>query len=254
MKVAILGGTNSWKLAPFDDPEWEIWVLGNQFYLHVDHSEKIDKVFEIHNDLSNRQEGYAQSIASHNIPMIVGSEFPLKGDHISIFPFEQAKRLLGGDYLTSTPAYMMAMCCLRRLGMIEGEKVTDIGIYGVDMAVDDSEYFYEQPVMKEWIGFAKGIGIQIHMPKGCPLGRPSYIEGVTNNGNEGIEPFRVCDFQSLIDMHNKSITEKQEQIEVLKVEINTHGGAIQAYERMRKVARAKWGGQDVTMKDTVRLK
>lgn len=253
MKIALLGGTNTWRQAPFSDPEWKIWVLGNQFSWHVEHKEKIDLIFEIHNDLSNRPSDYPQNLASYKIPMIVGTEFPVREDHVSVFEFELARKLLGGDYLTSTPAYMMAMCCLLRLGMIPGDKVTDIALYGIDMSVDDTEYFYEQPVMKEWIGFAKGIGIKIHMPKGCPLGRPNYIEGVTGNSNEGVAPFRVCDFQELIDLHNSKMEEKRQEIAKLNNDLQAHGGAVQAYERMLKVARARWGGQEIIMKDTVRI-
>jgi hypothetical protein len=244
MKVALLGGTNTWKLAPFDDPEWKKWVLGNQISWHLEHKENLDKIFEIHNDLTNRGDGYPESLAGLNVPMIVGAEFPLQGDHIEVFPFETARKLLGGDFLTSTPAYMMALCCLMRLDMHPGGQVTDIALYGIDMSIDDTEYFYEQPVMKEWIGFAKGIGISIHLPKGCPLGRPNYIEGATANSNEGIAPFRVCDFQELIDLHSQKMSEIEAQIAELQKKLQAHGGAKQAYERMRQVARARWGGQE----------
>ena len=50
-KIALLGGTETWKQAPFDDPEWEIWCLGNQLSLHQSYYQKIDLLFEIHNDL-----------------------------------------------------------------------------------------------------------------------------------------------------------------------------------------------------------
>lgn len=272
-KIALIGGTNTWELAPYEDESWEKWCLGNQFSFHAnDRRHCINRIFEIHDDLVDqiltkyRRSGkeipqdpeqhvkqYVESLVSYQIPMIVGRGFPLKADFIDVFPFEEAAKLLGGDYLTSSPAYMMALCCLMRLDMYPGGKVTDIALFGIDMSVDDREYFYEQPVMKEWIGFAKGIGIRIHLPKGCPLGRPNYIEGVTGSSNEGIAPFRVCDFQELIDMHDSKIDELNEEVRQINNKLEAHSGAKQAYERMLKVARARWGGQEVIMKDTVRM-
>lgn len=272
-KVALIGGTETYKQAPYDDPSWEKWCLGNQFSQHVHHKESIHRIYEIHNDLEDQQilackrkgeeppadiagwaRGYAGALESYQIPLVVGEQFPVKADHIKVFDFDSAAKLLGGHYLTSTPAYMMADCCLAKLGMVEEPPVTDIALYGIDMSTDDTEYFYEQPVMKEWIGFAKGIGIRIHLPKGCPLGAPNYIEGVTANSNEGQAPFRVADFQQIRDIHAESIRGIDAEIAALTLKKAGHDGARQVYERLMTVARAHWGGQQVIMKNSVRVK
>lgn len=224
MKVAIVGGSPSSQfLAPFDDPEWEIWVHGNQLERHLDH--RVTLAFEIHDDLSEHGEPikYAQWLGSHKIPLIVGDKFPIEGHTI----FNEEWDVLG--LLTSTPAYMMAYAIHK--------KATDIAIYGVDMAVDDHEYFKQRPAMYAWIAYAKGLGINVTIAKESPLFKEKYKEG-TDWGKKSEGIFSEKEFLSMVAHHEAKMEEHKRLFD-------SHDGCKQAYSRLAKVARAKDSGQDI---------
>ena len=56
MKVCIIGGAPSSEFLAPTDSDYEIWVHGNQLDKHLDH--RVDRIFEIHDDLSEQQAGY----------------------------------------------------------------------------------------------------------------------------------------------------------------------------------------------------
>ena len=222
MKVSIVGGSPSSQFsAPFDDPEWEIWVHGNQLQRHESH--RVTRIFEIHENLSEHSKDYPQWLVDQNIPLIVSKKFPIKADHISIFP-EECDVL---NALTSTPAYMLA------LAIYEG--ATHISIYGVDMAVDDHEYFKQRPAMHGWIGYAKGLGIDVQIAKESTLFKENYKEGRDWN-NSG--PFTEAGFLEVAQAHQRKIDEYTQLVQ-------THSGCLQSYQRLAKIARAMESGQDV---------
>jgi len=243
-KVAIVcGSPSSAHLAPFDDPEWEIWVLGNRLNKHLD--KRVTRAFEIHDNLTEHGdiEAYTSWLVSHGIPLVVGEQFPIQAGHVQVFDYQQSCDLYGSLYLTSSPAYMMSQAI--------SEGATHIGIYGVDLAVDNHEYFWQRPCMEAWIGFAKGRGIAISLPDISPVGHSSYVEGRDWNGKKnehkgGHLPFVQAEFEAMAETHDAKIAQKEAQIRQLEADIHTHSGAKQAYERMAKVARAIEAGNKLT--------
>lgn len=234
-KIAIVGGAESWEDAPFDDKSWEIWVLGNQIEQY-DHK-RIDLIFEIHNEFSNRKDGYAEWLTSLKFPMVVGEGFPVDNEFIETFDFDKAKEIMGFHNLTSTPAYMTAYALYSRPDLEE------IGYWGVDMGINSKEYFYEQPCMKEWMGVCKGKGVKIVLPEGCPLGEPSYMEGVTGNAPEPRHPFAEEDFKQMAKRHKEKSEACTQQIIELELKRAAHDGATQVYGKLSQVGRAVDGGQ-----------
>lgn len=224
MRVAIVGGCPSTEyLAPFSEHDWEIWVHGNQLDRHE--NRRVTRIFEIHDDLSEHPPEYPQWLVDKNIPMVVGSKFPIQADHVTVFP-ESCNVL---EKLTSTPAYMMAMAI--------HEKAIHIGIYGVEMAVDDHEYFKQRPAMYAWIAYAKGLGIGITIPEESSLFVDKYKEG-RDWGKKTDGPFTEAGFQEMADIHQQKIDEYNQLIQ-------THAGCLQSYQRLAKIARAMESGQDV---------
>ncbi|TVM02749.1 MAG: hypothetical protein CV087_08780 [Candidatus Brocadia sp. WS118] len=249
-KVAIVcGSPNSEFIAPFDDDSWEIWVLGNR--LNRFQGKRVTKVFEIHDDLSEHGDpnNYAQWLAAQKLPLVVGEAFPIKSKDIQVFPFEEAKKLYGATYLTSSPAYMIALAIL--------EGATHIGIYGVDLSVDDHEYFWQRPCVEAWIGFAKGMGINVIIPTVSPIGRCDYVEGLGRGGKPDFSkpPFTQKEFINMAQQHENKVNNLLAQIKELELAVQGHSGAQQVYERMAKVARAIESGQDIkTLSETALIK
>jgi hypothetical protein len=247
-KLAIVGGAPSTEYeAPFDDPEFDIWVHGNQMGHHI--KRRITRIFEIHNDLSEHEDvqRYVKFLVDQNKPLVVGPGFPAKGDHISLFPVEEANGLMG-QHLTSTPAYMMAMAIL--------EGYDYIGIYGVDMSVDDHEYFYQRPSMYAWIAYAKAKGIEIFIPEKSGLFKDSYIEGDFGGKPDlGLPPFTSDEFTKIAELHQRKIDELENRILELRMQMNAHAGSKQTYERLSKVARGIEAGAEIkTLTENVVLK
>lgn len=225
MKVAIVGGSPlSRDLAPFDDPEWKIWVLGNQIDRY--HGKRADLVFEVHENLSEHGDPikYLEFVKAFGAPMVVSETYKDWGEP---YPYEEANALLEGEYLTSSPAYMMAYAILKG--------ATDIGIYGVEMAVDDHEYFKQRTAMYAWIGYAKGLGINIHIPDRSSLFKEPYCEGRDWNNEEKSGTFTAEAFAIMERRH-------AEKIEQLYKQIEAHNGSMQVYQSLKKVARANEGG------------
>lgn len=252
MKIALVGGSpSSEHLAPFDDPEWEIWVHGNQMDRHQDR--RITRIFEIHDDLSEQDERYPKWLVDqpwHNgdkIPLVVGPKFPVEADHVERYPYEGVTAILG-QHFTSSPAYMMGYA----LYHYEPDK---IGLYGIDMAVDDHEYFKQRPSMYAWIGYAKARGIKVTIPQESSLFKEPYVEGTDWGGNNGNPPWTVTQFEAMEKMHRDKVSELQEYMRQVQGKIDTHNGAALAYNRLAKVARAVDGGAEIkTLTESARVK
>lgn len=230
MKIAIVGGSPTAKHAPFKDPSWEIWSVGKSSRAHP----RVSRVFEIHEKLAEVPEGYYEYLAALPCPVITGENSPLKADNAKVFPFADAAKLFGRQYLTSTCAYMAAMAIL--------EGATEIAVFGVDMAVDDNEYFFERPCMEAWLGFARGRGIKIGMPASCPILKSQFVYGADERQSG---EFTQAEFETLAARHLEKIEQIKGRIHELEAEMHTHNGSYQSYTALAKVARAIEAGQDI---------
>lgn len=231
MKVSIVGGCPETEhLAPYNDPEWEVWVLGNQYDRHI--SRRVTRVFEIHDDLSGHLAEYPQWLVDQKLPLIVGKHFPIEAPHVRVYPEEEANELLGGEYLSSSPAYMIALAIL--------EGADEIAIYGIEMAVDNHEYFKQRPEMYAWIAYAKAKGIKITIPEESTLFKGGYVEGRDWGNKVDMErpPFTQVQFEEMARTHQQKMNEYEAQRIQIDAHIQSHDGARQVYERLARVARA----------------
>ena len=229
MKIAIVGGGPSSKEAPWDNKDYQIWALGNQMQRWE--GKRVDAIFEVHEDLSEHDHKYPQWLVDFNKPLIVSDKFPIKADHVKTFDYDKLSYI--GDYFTSSPANMMAYAI--------SLNPEEIAIAGVDMAVDDHEYFMQRPCMEMWVGYAMGKGIRVTIAKSSTLCKSSYREGRDlRKGDRGLNqgPFSSLEFLRMANEHSA-------EIERCNALIQTHDGAKQAYERLAKVARAKESGTDI---------
>lgn len=239
-KVAIVGGAPSSKhLAPFNDPEWQIWGLA---FRTVD-LPRFDALFEIHEKRDYVKESYYTWLHSLKQEVVAARGFPA-APNVTIFPFDKIPPEMG-LYLTSSIAYMMALAIIRG--------ASEIALYGCDMAVDDDEYFRQRPCLEQWIGYAKGKGIKVTIPAQSPIGKSSYVYGMEDHNKGG--PFTEEQFMGLAKQHQKAMDEIDAQMRQMQSIWKTHDGARQAFERMAKAARAVHAGMDIkSLDDTVLVK
>lgn len=239
MKVAIVGGSPvSRDMAPYES-DWEIWVLANQLDRYA--GKTIHRVFEIHDDLSEHGdvEKFWEFVCEVDVPRVVSPKYAQYGEP---FPYEKANALLGAELLTSSPSYMMAYALV-----YYADVLTDIGIYGVEMALDDHEYFKQRPAMYAWIAYAKGLGIRITIPDKSTLFKDGYCEGTDWNNDARSGPFSP---EVLMD-RSKAHEDRKDQ---LMREVEAHNAAAQVYRNMAQVARAHQSGIDVDISKSVVLR
>jgi len=179
-KVAILGfaGTSR-NLAPFNNPEWEIWGL-NALYKEITWASNITRWFEFHprKDIASIEAGggpeYEAFLRQLKIPFyteIHYDEFPtsipyplekicntfhigtddikstIKNDHVE---FKNVKNA----YLTNSISSMLALAIYEMLYCDSG--IEEIGTWGVDMA-HSSEYSAQRPSVEYYLGILEGL-------------------------------------------------------------------------------------------------
>ena len=244
-KLAIVcGGPSSEMLAPFEDPDYEVWVLGNR----ANNYPRFDLMFEIHDVVSENGPGYPKWLVEKNIPLVVGKDFPIKAKHVIVFPYDESEKLFGSLYLTSSPAMMLCLAILRGYPYVE--------IYGVDLVIDDFEYFWQRPCMEAWIGFARGRGMEVVLHELSPVCKADYVEGMDSGGTPdfALPPFTEDEFIKLAKRHATKMDGMKREIRELTDRIHGHDGARQAYTNLARAARAVEAGNEIkTLDVTVML-
>jgi hypothetical protein len=175
-KVAILGFAETLKLAPFNDPEFEIWGM-NQLYLEIP---KADRWFEMHGrdvlvpetnpDIDKRNPDHLEWLKKTEIPIYMQEHYPDIPASVK-FPVDEIVAKYGVDMFTSTVCYMLTLAIL--------EGFEEIHLFGISMAIK-GEYERERPGVDAWVMFAKGMGIKVFLPPQCDIlkkrGRYGYVE------------------------------------------------------------------------------
>lgn len=238
-KIAIIGSApSSVNDVPEQGSGWEIWGLG----VRSSQLKAADRIFEVHKKLKGTEELKKTQEAAKRL----GAELITWEN----YPYKEVDALNYGErYLTSSIAYMLAMAIL--------EDVDEIGVWGVDMATDDSEYFYQAPCFEHWRGIAHGKGIHVRLPPQCPRGKWKWTYGIDAPISSEFNPtiFNEVEFSDLADYHQMRINELEEQKRIIENMIHTHNGCKQAFEKMSETARAVDAGQDIkTLKHAVVVK
>ena len=168
-RVAIVGGAESRRLAPFDDLSWEIWSLNN---IYPDIPRR-DRWFEIHHiyfdGLNFYRRGqkdfrgkpvnnYLEDLSKLNCPIYMQKPWPII-PLSRAFPLQEILSKFR-RYFTSTIAYMIAMTI--------NERYEEVSIFGVDMGFDD-EYANQRPCLEYLFGIAEGQGIKVNLLDDCPI-------------------------------------------------------------------------------------
>lgn len=166
-KIAIVGyAYTSMHLAPFNDPEWEIWGL-NDLYNSIP---RWDRMFQLHTPAEMKRVYPPDSehwgwLQAQTKPVYMTKQmFP----NVTAYPKDEILKRFPRKYFTNSLSWMIAYA------IHEGAKT--IGVWGVDMALDE-EYGYQRPSCEYFIGIAEGMGIEVIIPEESELLRCNWLYG-----------------------------------------------------------------------------
>ncbi len=169
-KIAIIGTAPQWQLAPFDDPEWEIWGI----FGVVGCGKRLTRVYELHDraiieeqSAKDPKKDYFAHVAALGENFITKDEFP-QAPQAKRFEFA-SKRKKYGEFFTSSAAWLIAEAI--------DEGATTIGMWGINMAAD-TEYAHQKPACTYLLGYARGLGIEIVLPSTSELLTASHQYGL----------------------------------------------------------------------------
>jgi hypothetical protein len=179
-KVAIVGFAPSWKEAPWDDKDCEIWVL-NEFYKVANQVKgfRADRWFEIHDIASPSKSGqeHVDFLKSCPVPVYMWKHFEEYPNSVKfplneIIEYLENKGYMGSRYFTNSISLMVAMAIYMEF--------EEISIYGVDMATS-SEYQAQRPSVEYFIALGEGMGIKFFIPPSSDILKCTQIYGFESN-------------------------------------------------------------------------
>ena len=165
-KVAIVGfAESSWRLAPWDDPTWEIWGL-NGLHKVIKWNDRITRWFQIHPKNSVFGEGkgggkeHVEFLKSLKIPVYMTQHYDEIPTSVA-YPLKEISEWfsIGRDnerhpYLSNSISEMMALLAYEIVMGIRGP-VDEVGVWGVDMS-HSSEYSFQKPSCEFYLGIFEG--------------------------------------------------------------------------------------------------
>lgn len=223
--LAIVGTAGSRHLAPYDNPDCEIWGVAHCLLLQD--IPRMDKVFEIHlpkvyeieiSPYSKKpiiyhanKENAAPWRKKEDMSVIVLKENENLNKQ-EVFPRQKLKDMFehllpvgDGLYQTNSIAWMIAYA-------ISMDRFDEIHLYGIHLETE-SEWGYERPCVEMWLGIftgmqiAKGVKTRVvYVPEMAPI-----MRGFHEYGFAEIETFRK-ELQGRVEFFDKSIKDMHRQI------------------------------------------
>ena len=178
MKVVLLGtAPSSINLAPYGNPEWQIWACSPGT---MGVAPRIDKFFELHRYEPGQpwfQPSYCDFLKAFPGEVIMSA--PVKEiPNCKIIPKDYLIEKYGPYWFTSSIAWMFAMA-------IEAGAKT-IALYGVDMGATE-EYGDQRLGCQYFAQIARAKGIEVGVPPESDLFRPAPLYGVCENSHGWIK-------------------------------------------------------------------
>lgn len=180
-RVAILGFMDSWRKAPWEDYDFEIWCM-NHFEVYS--IPRYDRWFDMHTWYNvvhrgaERELWKRRQVRSHyqwlskkcDVPIYMPKKYRSIKNSIA-YPIEEMMKI-HGPIFTNTVDYEVA------LAIEEGFK--EIHIYGVSFEWID-EIWTQRPSLAYFIGYAKGRGIDVYIPCNQNYLRVNQVYGYNMN-------------------------------------------------------------------------
>lgn len=239
-KIAIVGtASSSVHLAPYDDPEWEIWGLPWHTY------KRIDRAFEIHHRALWTGPSFKDHAAYIKRLNELGCPVYMLEDVAGIerrvpYPVHEVARLFDPNYVpediarsapyASSIAYMIGLAVYLYTA---GEAIDELGVYGVDMLCDD-EYAYQRANCDAWLMLARGLGLKVTLPSETALLKYNFVYGLQPPPSEAKKGLHTDYLQRRIDSYEQQLAVKRKECNHLEgavLELKNLQGFQRHYER-----------------------
>jgi hypothetical protein len=249
-RVALIGSAmTSLPLGPYaEDSGWEIWglsVLALKENITRFVVPRWDRWFELH-DLEERRplpgnDGvgrrwdpryWAWLTTDHGKPLMIRQAHPEIPSGVP-YPTDAILEMFPRHYFNCTVSWMLALAIL--------EGATEIGLWGIDMALSDKsgngEYEQQRPSAEYIIGHAEARGIKVYLPPESDLLRTVHLYGIGGTNRQ------VSKAKARILAHQRErdrlVGERQHveaQAQRLDALINFTNGLIQETEYWQRYA------------------
>jgi hypothetical protein len=178
MKQVVLLGTapSSMMLAPFSNPEWEIWGCSPG----TASAPRIDRRYEVHRWEPGQEwfsEGYIKILTEFKGPVRMFQQVD-EVPNCEVMDVDAMVKKYGPYFFTSTLAWMMAEAI--------DEGFERIALYGVDMAAT-SEYHDQRMGCQYFAMLAASMGIEVGVPPESDVLRPAPLYGACEHSHMWIK-------------------------------------------------------------------
>lgn len=237
-KVAFLGSaTSSRSMAPFGDPDWEIWATGPGCHLDPNFKSQFHRWFELHDMAENDpvigavlDPGYFEWLQKiqredgktvyYRPPLYQG----LKGE---LFPWDELKARHCGYFLDSTVAWMMALA-------LDIDGIEEIGLWGIDFATEP-ERILQRKGAKHFIELFKHKGVKVTIPEVSDMAfDPAPYPDVSQLGK------KLANHIALIQPERAKTEKNIEELKAAIVEQEKHLERIKGTMQTLEYGRDNW--------------
>jgi hypothetical protein len=210
-RVAIVGFAPHREKAPWTDPTVEKWGC-NHLWAYIPPGGQWHRWFDMHsrayierhatwNEKANPHSAFLK--ADHKRPIYMPeaqADFPSS----VAYPIDAVVKKFGAwsDYFTNGISYQVA------LALFEGFE--EIQVFGVDMT-HDSEYGPQRPNVEAWLGYARGLGVNVVLPTESALFKPP--DGCGRYGYDEAVGIWAEIQRELMSMHKELEDQKKENEE-----------------------------------------
>lgn len=202
-KIAIVGtAPSSLHLAPWNDPEWEIWSCPGVFGVkNPNEITNLKYAIEIHSP-ENMANDFGSMDFFKALPCTLLVREVIPGiEKQEVYPLEQILAAFPRRYFTNTISWGLAFAIWQHM---LGEPIETIGIWGVDMAAG-GEYAHQRPSCEYFVGWAEGQGIEVIIPDESDLCKAALLYG--------FEAEKISAVAAKYKVRVDELTQRQGQIE-----------------------------------------
>ena len=249
-KIAIVGCSDHKDMAPWGNPDFEIWGVNNMFLSITEEKQSnIGAWFEIHlieksadgkqwlrrradNFRGQNVNDYMKMLGILKCPLYMQKKWPEIPNSVE-YPLQDVLNYWKTDYINNTISYEILLA-----GKLihEGKYAPHLAIYGVDMAttgdtMGNHEYGHQKPSCEWALGLLAGSGITLELPKESDLLKVRWLYGWN-------EPERNK-FEFKMDNLKKALIQRQgeasNKMQLATKQVEQYQGALQALAEMRKI-------------------